>query len=101
MTWRTTPDGRGDVAASLATGRLISTTRMSERPVSLPKIVNDKAVQSQTRARAESTVAQVPPALARRINAAHRADVFDVGVTAAEPQAVIVTKDGDFAASCS
>jgi len=27
--------------------------------------------------------------------------VFDVGVTAAEPQAVIVTKDEDFAASCS
>jgi len=27
--------------------------------------------------------------------------VFDVGVTAAEPQAVIVTNDEDFAASCS
>jgi hypothetical protein len=38
---------------------------MSDRPVSLPKIVND-AVQSQTRARAESMVAQLPPALARR-----------------------------------
>ena len=66
-----------------------------------PKIVND-AVQSQTRARADSIVAQLPPALARRINSlARRADVFDVGVTAAEPQAVIVTKDEDFAASCS
>ena len=38
---------------------------MSERPVSLPKIVSD-AVPSQTRARAESIVAQLPPALARR-----------------------------------
>ena len=59
---------------------------MSERPVSLPKIVND-AVQSQTSARAESIVAQLPPAWRAEISSlAHRADVFDVGVTAAEPQ---------------
>ena len=57
---------------------------MSERPVSLPKIIND-AAQSQTSARAESIVVQLPPGLARRINSlAHRADVFDVGVTAGD-----------------
>ena len=74
---------------------------MSERPVSLPRS-STTPCSHKREARADSIVAQLPPALARRINSlARRADVFEVGVTAAEPQAVIVTKDEDFAASCS
>jgi hypothetical protein len=73
---------------------------MSERPVSLPR--SSTTPCSHKRELAPTIVAQLPPALARRIDSlARRADVFDVGVTAAEPQAVIVTKDEDFAASCS
>ena len=80
---------------------LISTTRgcLRDRSASQDR-QRRRAVTNE--ARADSIVAQLPPALARRINSlARRADVFEVGVTAAEPQAVIVTKDEDFAASCS
>src|SRR5262245_32947473 len=45
--------------------RQVITTPGSEQPVSLPKIASG-AVQSQTSARDESMVAQLPPALARR-----------------------------------